>query len=1046
MQTLQILDGAETFLRPLDGRSVVLGAASAADVQLRADGVVPRHARIDFEAGTPWIAAVDGPVRLNGRAVARAALELGDRVELGAAVLVVGRSVARSASADDVLANSVLANGVLANGVQASGPRRDGRRRTPTAPRRSAMPFLITGLLVAGLGAFALLSSGGGAELPGGFAELDRLRRAGSFELAQAQVDRLTAEWATTDERRARLQLEVDRLQRTSSLVRERRAAIAQQAVERSYAQISDDLQRDERAAADEEVRLAARIVRASLSELLRNLPSHLPPALANAPAGQTADAAAAGRAPISQPLVNAPPPNAPLPSGSVPAQPEAAPRSSPQTVTPQPVTTRQQPIPQQPTQPATSQPVAQEPSPATPTDHAAASVSSDDIAAVMADTTRCVAAGDYRRAAEQLQIALAGAAPAAAGELQARAQELRAAARIAADQLIDKARREAAEGRGDAMLAELRAAVVRFPAGAEFAGLPAMVDLLERSQRSSGSSVAGAPGAQPGGVDESTRRATLVSVAPVLDRIATAEDTGDFAAAATELRPAIESIRARDPEYAARLQLRLDELDSLAALHRAFGAFLERGTRIDLPLRSGRSAQLLSVVGCHLLAHTEDGDREITWNELAAAGVVKIAAEARLDVEAQFGAAALLYRAEANKEAEAVLAQLLKADAAHKERIDRALARGRGEALDPRGYKLQRDGFVSVAVLEAEKTAGKVLARLDAAVRAKDDAARDAFVTEALALGPAALAPVVAALQRALAKEMDQLEKSALKKQIDRVALQRTHLDQARAFAKELIYDEVKYFYPYNPPQVSSDRYAEYVRVQAEVDRRVADVRGLWDDDRVRVKVPTVLAEGLLRIDRVTAMLAQFGEMDPLALLAVDWARALPAGDTITVQNYCASVAEREQFDLWARIDQLNERLGKQLEAHEREQLQVTNAYRRMFGHRPVAVDLKLRAAARGHAEEMSRLGYFSHFSPTPGRKTPFERMSLAGYTNGVSENIALNDSAPGAHNAWIHSSGHHRNLLMPTHTELGTSGVGRYWVQNFGHGTGYQEQLGPR
>ena len=40
-----------------------------------------------------------------------------------------------------------------------------------------------------------------------------------------------------------------------------------------------------------------------------------------------------------------------------------------------------------------------------------------------------------------------------------------------------------------------------------------------------------------------------------------------------------------------------------------------------------------------------------------------------------------------------------------------------------------------------------------------------------------------------------------------------------------------------------------------------------------------------------------------------------------------------------------------------------------------------KVLAAAKGHAKEMSQLGYFSHFSPTPGRRTPFDRMKLAGY-----------------------------------------------------------------
>ena len=61
---------------------------------------------------------------------------------------------------------------------------------------------------------------------------------------------------------------------------------------------------------------------------------------------------------------------------------------------------------------------------------------------------------------------------------------------------------------------------------------------------------------------------------------------------------------------------------------------------------------------------------------------------------------------------------------------------------------------------------------------------------------------------------------------------------------------------------------------------------------------------------------------------------------------------------------------------------------------------------------------------------------MRLAGYDFGVSENIALNGSAEGAHWAWRHSSGHHRNMLNPGHTEFGVGVNGRYYVQNFGRG----------
>jgi uncharacterized protein YkwD len=150
---------------------------------------------------------------------------------------------------------------------------------------------------------------------------------------------------------------------------------------------------------------------------------------------------------------------------------------------------------------------------------------------------------------------------------------------------------------------------------------------------------------------------------------------------------------------------------------------------------------------------------------------------------------------------------------------------------------------------------------------------------------------------------------------------------------------------------------------------------------------------------------------------------------------------AEREAWKLYQRIEELNRRQCAQLPSAEVRQIEVTNAYRRMFGHRPLAVNLKMQQAARGHCEEMSTLGFFGHFSPTPGRRTPFDRMRLAGYRFGASENCAINGSAEGAHDSWLHSAGHHRNLLSPAHSEFGSANAGRYWTQNFGGGQEYLE-----
>ena len=140
-------------------------------------------------------------------------------------------------------------------------------------------------------------------------------------------------------------------------------------------------------------------------------------------------------------------------------------------------------------------------------------------------------------------------------------------------------------------------------------------------------------------------------------------------------------------------------------------------------------------------------------------------------------------------------------------------------------------------------------------------------------------------------------------------------------------------------------------------------------------------------------------------------------------------------------RIRSYNATLREGLSHAEWDIVDLTNRYREMLGRMPLVVNDMLMEAARGHAKEMNELGYFSHHSPTEGRRSPFDRMRLAGYHEAASENIALYSSADGAHNGWTHSSGHHRNLLSDGNTEFGVGQDGRKWVQNFGRGTSYRE-----
>ena len=76
--------------------------------------------------------------------------------------------------------------------------------------------------------------------------------------------------------------------------------------------------------------------------------------------------------------------------------------------------------------------------------------------------------------------------------------------------------------------------------------------------------------------------------------------------------------------------------------------------------------------------------------------------------------------------------------------------------------------------------------------------------------------------------------------------------------------------------------------------------------------------------------------------------------------------------------------------------------------------------------------------------RRSPVDRLRLAGYMGGGSENCSLGDSgAEGAHVGWLHSSGHHRNILFATHREMASAVAGIYWTQNFGGGHEFEVEL---
>jgi uncharacterized protein YkwD len=110
----------------------------------------------------------------------------------------------------------------------------------------------------------------------------------------------------------------------------------------------------------------------------------------------------------------------------------------------------------------------------------------------------------------------------------------------------------------------------------------------------------------------------------------------------------------------------------------------------------------------------------------------------------------------------------------------------------------------------------------------------------------------------------------------------------------------------------------------------------------------------------------------------------------------------------------------------------------RRRLGE--LTVDPDLTEAARRHSEEMDRRGYFDHYSPTRGLRTPIDRYSdVCGgrpRTTFIGENIYYAGfvDVRRAHQAFMESTEHRANVLRRDYRHIGigihTSRDGQLWV----------------
>jgi len=128
-----------------------------------------------------------------------------------------------------------------------------------------------------------------------------------------------------------------------------------------------------------------------------------------------------------------------------------------------------------------------------------------------------------------------------------------------------------------------------------------------------------------------------------------------------------------------------------------------------------------------------------------------------------------------------------------------------------------------------------------------------------------------------------------------------------------------------------------------------------------------------------------------------------------------------------------MNAKLAEKIDPEEARAILALNLSRNLLGLPALAIDLRLCEAARGHSQDMERLNFFSHESPVPDKKTPWDRAKLAGTTASGENIFAGASSGKSAHEGWFHSPGHHKNQ-MGNFTRVGVGRSGTHFTQMFG------------
>lgn len=117
---------------------------------------------------------------------------------------------------------------------------------------------------------------------------------------------------------------------------------------------------------------------------------------------------------------------------------------------------------------------------------------------------------------------------------------------------------------------------------------------------------------------------------------------------------------------------------------------------------------------------------------------------------------------------------------------------------------------------------------------------------------------------------------------------------------------------------------------------------------------------------------------------------------------------------------------------------IQLVNEQRAANGLKPLTANAQLANTATLKSEDMAKLNYFDHNSPTYG--SPFDMMKKYGISyRTAGENIAMGQTTPAqVMQGWMNSPGHRANILNSSFTQIGV-GIAKnaqgqlIWTQQF-------------